>query len=94
MTDLGSWRTLPPGTISLETYSAMQLDQPFAKRRTMQAIINDFREPAGHDRYRFGKALVGIRESQAHKEGPLTRRTATRNGPASTGGGQPPGRLR
>lgn len=70
VTDPGSWRNLPPGTVSLKTYSAVQLAQRFAKRRTTPAIIDDFQEPAGHHRHRFGKALVGIRESQARKEIP------------------------
>lgn len=73
--------------VSLETYSAMQLAQPFAERRTMQdllaSIIDDFLENLRATDTGFEKALVGLRESQARKEGVLTRRTATRNGPTS-----------
>ncbi|MCX5068757.1 hypothetical protein OOJ91_23220 [Micromonospora lupini] len=64
--------------VDAETYTALQLAQPFEGRRSMQdlvcAIIEDFvvglrsREPG------FEKALLGLREAQAPKDGVLARR--------------------
>lgn len=63
-----------------ETYSALQLAQAFAQRRSMQdlvaAIIDDFLEDLLAEDPGFEKALQGLRESRARKEGVLTRRTA------------------
>ena len=66
--------------VSPETYTALQLVQPFAQKRSMQdlvaAIIDDFlsgmraRDPG------FEQAVVGLRESQARSAGVLSRRTA------------------
>jgi hypothetical protein len=67
--------------VSLETYSAMQLAQPFAQRRSMQdllsAIIDDFLSDLRANDAGFEKALVGLRESQARRAGVLSRRTTT-----------------
>ena len=67
--------------VSLETYSAMQLAQPFAQRRSIQdllaAIIDDFLQTLRAGDAGFEKALVGLRESEARREGVLSRRMAT-----------------
>jgi hypothetical protein len=69
--------------VPLGTYSALQLAQPFAKRRTMQdlltTIIDEFLENLRAKDPGFEKALLGLRESEAREEGVLTRRSATRN---------------
>jgi hypothetical protein len=69
--------------VPLGTYSALQLAQPFAKRRTMQdllaKIIDEFLEDLRAKDPGFEKAMVGLRESEAREEGVLTRRSATRN---------------
>ena len=73
--------------VSLETYSAMQLAQPFAQRRSMQdllsAIIDDFLDNLRASDDGFEKALVGLRESQARRQGVLSHRTATGSNSAS-----------
>lgn len=73
--------------VSLETYSAMQLAQPFAQRRSMQdllsAIIDDFLDNVRASDAGFEKALLGLRESQARRQGVLSRRTATGSNSAS-----------
>lgn len=66
-----------------ETYSALQLAQPFVGRRSMQdlvsAVLEDFladlraRDPG------FQKAVVGLRESEARSVGVLMRRAAGGN---------------
>lgn len=73
--------------VSPETYSGLQLAQPFVERRSMQdlvgAIIDDFltglrtRDPG------FAQALVGLRESQARGAGVLSRRTTSKGSNAS-----------
>jgi hypothetical protein len=67
--------------VSLDTYSAMQLAQPFAQRRSMQdllsAIIDDFLSNLRANDAGFEKALVGLRESRARQAGVLSRRTTT-----------------
>jgi hypothetical protein len=73
--------------VSPETYSALQIAQPFVSRRSMQdlvaTIINDFlvdlrdRDPG------FKQAIVGLRESEARREGVLSRRTTSKSNPAS-----------
>jgi hypothetical protein len=72
--------------VSPETYSAMQLAQPFAQRRSMQdllsAIIDDFLDNLRACDAGFEKALVGLRESQARRQGVLSHRTATGRNPA------------
>lgn len=70
-----------------ETYTALQLAQPFEGRRSMQdlvcGIIEDFlialrsREPG------FEKALFGLREAQAAKDGVLARRGVHGHRPAA-----------
>jgi hypothetical protein len=69
-----------------EIYSALQVAQPFVRRRSMQdlvaAIIYDFlvdlraRDPG------FEQALVGLRESEARSAGVLSRRTTSKSNPA------------
>jgi hypothetical protein len=72
--------------VSLETYSAMQLAQPFVQRRSMQdlltSIIDDFLQNLRTTNVGFEKALVGLRESEARRDGVLTRRAASRRGQA------------
>jgi hypothetical protein len=73
--------------VSPETFSALQIAQPFVRRRSMQdlvaAIINDFlvdlraRDPG------FEQALVGLRESEARSTGVLSRRTTSKSDSAS-----------
>jgi len=72
--------------VSPETYSALQLAQPFVQRRSMQdlvaAIIQDFLADLRVQDAGFEQALVGLRESQARKAGVLSRRK-TSDPPAS-----------
>lgn len=72
--------------VSLETYSAMQLAQPFVQRRSMQdlltSIIDEFLVNLRAGDAGFEKALVGLRESGARREGVLTRRTTPGGGQA------------
>jgi hypothetical protein len=69
-----------------EIYYALQLAQPFVRRRSMQdlvaGMIDEFLENLRMSDPGFEKALTGLRESEARKEGVLTRRTATRNNSA------------
>jgi len=73
--------------VPLGTYSALQLAQPFAKRRTMQdlltTIIDEFLENLRAEDPGFEKALLGLRESEARRDGVLTRRSAARDGSKS-----------
>ena len=66
--------------VSPDVYAALQLAQPFVQRRSMQdllaLIIDDFLESLRASDSGFEKALVGLRESQARREGVLTRRAA------------------
>jgi hypothetical protein len=70
--------------VSAETHAALQLAQPFAQRRSMQdllaAIIDDFLADLRAQDPGYQKALTGLRESQARREGVLTRRSAARGG--------------
>jgi hypothetical protein len=70
-----------------DTYLALQLALPFVQRRSMQdmtaALIDDFLENLRASDPGFEKALVGLRESQARREGVLSRRTAPGNSSAS-----------
>ncbi len=67
--------------VSRETYSALQLAQPFVRRRSMQdllsGIINDFLDKLRKDDGGFEKALVGLRESEARQEGVLSHLPAS-----------------
>lgn len=62
-----------------ETYTALQLAQPFERRRSMQdlvsAIIDDFLEALRHREPGFETALTGLREAETRTEGVLARRT-------------------
>lgn len=66
--------------VSAETHAALQLAQPFAQRRSMQdllaAIIDDYLASLRTQDPGYQKALTGLRESQARREGILTRRSA------------------
>ena len=70
--------------VSAETHAALQLAQPFARRRSMQdllaAIIDDFLADLRAEDPGYQKALTGLRESQARREGVLTRRSTARSG--------------
>jgi hypothetical protein len=65
--------------VTPETYSALQLAQPFVQRRSMQdlvsAVIEDFLNDLRTRDPGFERALVGLRESQARRDGVLSRRT-------------------
>lgn len=67
---------LPP-----EVYTALQLAQPFVRRRSMQdllsAIIDDFIDALRSDDPGYQQALIGLRESQARSEGVLAKRRPT-----------------
>lgn len=64
--------------LSPETYAALQLAQPFVQRRSMQdllaMIIDEFLETLRAQDPGYQQALLGLRESQARREGVLTRR--------------------
>jgi hypothetical protein len=64
--------------LSPETYSAMQLAQPFVGRRSMQdllaAVIDDFLSTLRTADDGYARALVGLRELQARREGVLSRK--------------------
>lgn len=64
------------------TYVALQLAQPFVKRKSMQdlakAIIDDFIADLRRRDPGFDKAVTGLRESRAQAEGTLARRRAGR----------------
>jgi hypothetical protein len=64
--------------VPIDVHAALQLAQPFVQRRSMQdlaaAIIDDFLDQLRHQDPGFEKALVGLRESQARREGVLSRR--------------------
>ena len=64
--------------LSPETYSALQLAQPFAGRRSMQdllaSVIDDYLDHLRANDDGYARALVGLRESQARREGVLSRR--------------------
>jgi hypothetical protein len=66
--------------VPAETYAALQLAQPFAQRRSMQdllaAMIDDFVENLRAQDPGYQKALTGLRESEARREGVLARRSA------------------
>jgi hypothetical protein len=68
--------------VSAETHAALQLAQPFAQRRSMQdllaAIIDEFLTNLRAQDPGYQKALTGLRESQARRDGVLTRRSAAR----------------
>ncbi len=65
------------------THSELQLAQPFVQRRSMQdlvaAIIDEFLEDLRANDPGFEKALIGLRESQARRQGVLSRRTVVRS---------------
>lgn len=62
-----------------ETYTALQLAQPFVQRRSMQdlleTIVDDFLDQLRAQEPGFQQALAGLRESQARSQGVLSRRT-------------------
>jgi hypothetical protein len=72
--------------VSAETYAALQLAQPFVQRRSMQdllaAVIDAFVENLRTQDPGYQKALTGLRESEARREGVLARRS-TAGGHAS-----------
>lgn len=67
--------------LSPETYSALQLAQPFVGRRSMQdllaAVIDDFLEVLRASDDGYARALIGLRESQARRDGVLSRKRPT-----------------
>lgn len=67
--------------VSPETYTALQLAQPFVHRRSMQdlvsAIIEDFLVNLRERDLGFEKALIGLRESEARTAGVLSRRSTS-----------------
>jgi hypothetical protein len=66
--------------VSAETYAALQLAQPFAKRRSMQdllaSMIDEFLVNLRAQDPGYRKALIGLRESEAMRQGVLARRSA------------------
>jgi hypothetical protein len=74
--------------VSPETYSALQLAQPFVQRRSMQdlvaAVIEDFLSDLRANDPGFERALVGLRESRARRDGVLSRRTTSVNASSAT----------
>jgi hypothetical protein len=64
--------------LSPETYTALQLAQPFVQRRSMQEllvlIIDEFLEALRTGDPGYSQALAGLRTSQARAEGVLARR--------------------
>jgi len=66
-----------------ETYSALQLAQPFVQRRSMQdlvaGMIEEFIDDLRNRDPGFERALVGLRESQARRDGVLSRRSPGTN---------------
>ena len=64
--------------LSPDIYTALQLAQPFVQRRSMQdlltAVIDDFLNKLRSEDPGFKQALVGLRESQARRDGVLSRR--------------------
>ena len=71
--------------LPVETYSALQLAQAFEQRRSMQdlvaAMIDDFLQDLRSEDPGFERALQGLRESRARKEGVLAKRTASGSSP-------------
>jgi len=67
--------------VSQETYTALQLAQPFEGRRSMQdlvhAMIEDYLRSLRHREPGFEKALAGLREAQARTDGVLARKSPT-----------------
>ena len=65
--------------VSPETYSVLQLAQPFVGKRSMQDLIcvalDDFLAKLRNDDAGFKKAVAGLRESEARRPGVPTRRT-------------------
>ena len=65
--------------VTPETYSALQLAQPFVQRRSMQdlvcSVIDDFLDDLRTRDPGYERALIGLRESQARRDGVLSRRT-------------------
>jgi hypothetical protein len=64
--------------LSPETYAALQLAQPFVQRRSMQdllaMIIDGFLDTLRAQDPGYQQALVSLRESQARRDGVLTKR--------------------
>lgn len=78
--------------VSRETYTALQLAQPFERRRSMQdlvvSIIDAYLDALRSREPGFEQALVGLREAQARESGVLARMTTesarkSRRSPAS-----------
>jgi hypothetical protein len=69
--------------VPMETYYALQLAHPFVRRDSMQdlvaGIIDDFLDNLRTTDPGFQKALIGFKESQARKEGTLSRRSVDRS---------------
>lgn len=67
--------------LSPEVYTALQLAQPFVRRRSMQdllaSIIDDFLDDLRLDDPGYQQALIGLRESQARSDGVLAKRKPT-----------------
>ena len=69
------------------TYSALQLALPFAGRRSMQdllaAVIDEYLATLRSNDDGYAHALIGLRESEARREGVLSRRRTTSRSSAS-----------
>ena len=70
--------------VSPETHTALQLAQPFVRKRSMQdlvsTVIEDFLVNLRASDPGFEKALVGLRESEARTAGVLSRRSTSEGG--------------
>jgi hypothetical protein len=64
--------------LSPDTYTALQLAQPFVQRRSMQdlmaMIIDEFLDTLHSQDPGYHQAVAGLRESQARRDGVLTKR--------------------
>lgn len=66
--------------VTADTYTALQLAQPFAAKRSMQdlvdSVLGDFLDHLTATDDGFRQARQGLRESQARNSGVLARRRA------------------
>lgn len=73
--------------VSPETYSGLQLAQVFQDRRSMQDLVGgllvDFVANLRVNDPGFEKALIGLRESRAQRDGQLAKRRTGRRTAAS-----------
>jgi hypothetical protein len=65
--------------VTSRTYALLQLAQPFVRRRSMQdlvaAIIEDFLDGLRDGDPGYRKAVAGLQETEARRQGVLAQRT-------------------